>query len=155
MSLFMQMSAADTEKNLDEYNVSLEELCEELVQLIGPDNEAIARFKIKEHQKCEPILIRLNEMLALVEEVIAVERLGDPHQLTEKLNQIFESINCMLNFVQEVKGKLLLLEKEVDRRKPNKIFGFFKKPTQTIDLEKDVRFDTEKLMDECGIAVTN
>ncbi|KAH0791315.1 hypothetical protein GPJ56_004783 [Histomonas meleagridis] len=151
------MSTQETEKQIEECNVSLEDLCEELVQLIGPNNEAIIRFRVKERQKCEPILIRLNEMLALVEEVAAVDQLGDPHQLTEKLNQIFESINCMLNFVQKVKGRLTLLEKETRRRKTNKILGkFFKKPqTPSVDLEKDVVFDTDKLMEECGISVPN
>lgn len=134
--------------------ISLNDICVDLVKMIGPDMDAIIRFRNKEGQKCEPIIIRLNELLALMEEVITTDQFGDPKAAANKLNEVFKSIDETLMLVQNIKERLQLLDKDVKNRKPNPVFGFLKKkflPDQSkaVNLEEEVKFNTDELIEEC------
>ncbi|OHT06594.1 hypothetical protein TRFO_25340 [Tritrichomonas foetus] len=134
---------------------TLEELSTFLTDLIGPDKNAIQRFLGKEGDKFELIKLRLNELIVLLEEVVTSRQFGDPNELNIHLKTIFSSIDAICSYVYDIKQRLLALEKEVDRRKPNKLIGFFKNMSRTdqqppLDLDT-ILFDTDKLLEKYGI----
>lgn len=134
---------------------SLEELASFFTDQIGPDKEAIERFLWKETDKFELVNLRLNELLILLEGVVTADKFGDANELCAHLQNVFSSIDAICSFVYEVKNRLMQLEKEVDRRKPNKLLGFMKKVTrrnvQPLDLNA-VSFDTDSLLNQYGIS---
>ena len=132
---------------------SLDTICDFITNIIGPDVEAISRFQGKETLKFDGIQARLNELQSLLEEVAKSDEFTNPAELAAHLQMIFSSVDALSKFVQDIKGRLLLLNQEVDRRTP-KLFGklFGSKDTQKpVNLE-DVKFETGSLMELYGIA---
>lgn len=132
-------------------NVDFKEVAQELVEKIGPDLEAIHRFEEKEGKRIEGISIRLNELQALLDDVSTANKFQNPHELCVYLNSIFQAIDNLEIFVNEVKKRLVLLDKEVTRRRPSKLGKMFSKKEPSISFS-EILFDTDSLMDECGLA---
>lgn len=150
-----QQTNENQQPNEDQPSVSLEDLASFFTEQIGPDKEAIERFLWKETDKFELINLRLNELLILLESVVTSKQFGNPNELCSHLQNVFSSIDAICSFVYDVKNRLTLLEKEVDKRKPNKLLGFMKKVTRRNDQPIDVNsviFDTDALMNQYGIS---
>lgn len=131
---------------------TLEEICDFVTNVIGPDIEAIKRFEGKEGQKFDGIESRLREFQVLLEEVPKAAEFENPQELATHLQTIFSSIDALYNFVQDVKNRLTLINQEVDRRSPKLLRGLFKSKdaSKPIDL-KDAKFETDSLMELYGI----
>ena len=133
---------------------NLDTICDFVTNIIGPDVEAIKRFEGKEGMKFEGIQTRLDELQVLLEEVAKSDEFENPQELAAHLQTIFSSVDALYKFVQDIKQRLLLLNQEVDRRSPKLLRSLFsskesaKKP---VDL-KDVKFETESLMELYGIS---
>lgn len=133
----------------------LDDVCGDLVRAVGPDMDAVARFRTRDGQKCEPIIVRLNELLALMEDVAAAEQFGDPRAAAERLRAVFASVDAALAAVQRVRGRLQLLDRHVRSSRPGAVLGFLRKTlsldsSSAIDLERDVLFDASQLLSECS-----
>ena len=134
---------------------SLEDISSFLTDQIGPDKNAIERFLWKETDKFELVNLRLNELLILLEGVVTAQALGEPKELCTHLQSVFSSIDAICSFVYDVKNRLMQLEKEVDRRKPNKLIGFMKKMARVTDQPLDlntITFDTDNMLNQYGIS---
>ena len=145
----------DKQPNEEPFVPTLEDLASFFTDQMGPNKEAIERFLWKETDKFELINLRLNELLILLEGVVTSKQFGDPHGLCARMQNIFSSIDAICSFVYDVKNRLMQLEKEVDKRKPNKLLGFMKKMTRRNDQPLDVNsllFDTDTLLKQYGIS---
>lgn len=148
----VQENIPSEEKN----DTSINELISFFVDKIGPDQEVIKRFLGKEGDKFELINLRLNELLILLEEVVTTQKFGDPAEMTAHLNTIFASIDAICSFVYDVKNRLMELEKEIEKIKPNKITSFMKKLTKNTEVVntanlRSLLFDTDSLLAQYGI----
>lgn len=150
-----EVNPSSDQQPAEEQNASsLEDLASFFADQIGPDKEAIERFLWKETDKFELINLRLNELLILVESVVTSKQFGNPNELCSHLQDVFSSIDAICSFVYDVKNRLTLLEKEVDKRKPNKLLGFMKKMTRRNEQPIDINsllFDTDSLLKQYGI----
>jgi hypothetical protein len=126
-------------------------LCSLLSGFVGPDTECVSHFLTRDGDKFERIDSRLNELVILLEEIAASELSIDPKELSDRLEDVFTSINAIGRFVADIKQRLQLLEAEVERRKPKSLLGFFKKPAAPLDFSR-VAFDTDELLRQYGLA---
>lgn len=144
------------EENTSDPQPTLEELCKMVAELVGPDLEAIMRFQSKEGVKYEGITTRLNELLVLLEDVTHSDQFKDPKMLANHLREIFVSIDCMYNFIIDIKGRLTNLDKEIDKRVPNKVnlkslLRFAKRDDSSFN-PSDAIYDTGELLSKHGLA---
>jgi hypothetical protein len=132
----------------------LASFCQLVAGSIGPDREAISRFISKDGATFDRIETRLNELLVLLEEIATTDQFGDPAVLAERLRIIYASIDALGKVVLDVKQRLLTLEKEVERRKPNKFLGFFKKKDAATPFDfGTVKFETDELFEKYNLVV--
>ena len=133
---------------------NLDTICDFVTNIIGPDIDAIKRFEGKEGLKFDGIQTRLDELQVLLEEVAKSEEFENPQELAAHLQTIFSSVDALYKFVQDIKQRLLLLNQEVDRRSPKLLRSLFsskESKQKPVDL-KDVKFETESLMELYGIS---
>jgi hypothetical protein len=130
----------------------LSDLCALLAGFVGPYHDLISTFLSKDGDKFERIETRLNELSVLLEEIAIADQFGDPAVLVDHIRTVFASINAIGHFVADVKQRLLLLESEVERRKPNKLLGFFKKKAEPgLDFSR-VTYETDELLRRHNLA---
>ncbi|EAY06044.1 hypothetical protein TVAG_244750 [Trichomonas vaginalis G3] len=131
---------------------TLEDICDFVTNVIGPDVEAIKRFEGKEGQKFDGIESRLREFQVLLEEVPKAGEFENPELLAKHLQTIFSSIDALYNFVQDVKNRLTIVNQEIDRRSPKLLRGLFKSKdtSKPADL-KQATYETDSLMELYGI----
>ena len=147
----------ETNENGPEKIATLEDLSHFLSDLVGPNTDAIERFLGKESDKFELIQLRLNELIVMLEEIVTAQQFGDPNELAQHLKTVFQSIDAICRYVYDVKGRLMKLEKEIDRHKPNKLIGFFKKNKDQAQAPIDtssIVFETDKLLEQHGIVLS-
>jgi hypothetical protein len=130
----------------------LSDLCQLVANAIGPDREAISRFLCKDGATFDRVDTRLNELIVLLEEIAATDTFGDPQVVAERLRVIYASVDAIGKVVVDVKQRLQVLEKEIDRRKPNKLLGFFKKKESGPPFDSAaVRFDADQLFEKYNL----
>ena len=139
--------SVESEKTEEAPGSELSDLCELLTSFIGPDEHAMLRFHVKESQKFAQIGRRLGEILGHLEE-ISIEPFGNPHELTVRIKNVLASVDAIHDFVSDVKKRLQQMEKEIGKRKPNKLLKFFRakqEPVVPVSLQ-GLLYETDDLM---------
>jgi len=130
---------------------SLEDISSLISSIIGPDSDAINRFRGKEGLKFDGIKVRINELQILLEEVAKIEDFENPQELTQHIQTVFSSIDSILKFISDIKNRLSLLNQEIERRAPKKFGGFFRSKESTPQPLAEIAYDTDNLMELYGI----
>lgn len=157
MVIQFSMSAEEEKTEPEALPSDLSDVCELLTSLIGPDEHAILRFRTKEGQRMEQIDSRLQEILGLLQEISVATEFGDPHEMAVRIKTVLASVDAIAEFVADVKKRLQQAEKEIDKRKPNKLRSLFRKKnesTPTVNLQS-LLYETDDLMRAHNLATPN